>query len=259
MHTYSSSSPADTHASPVHTAGLACPGAGSAARQASRGRIRPPCKMSIVPGYRTSECPTHRSLPSAPLASIPLVLLLLSLNILSASAQKTEYHVDKQADNLVKFISDAPVENFEGVTDHIDGYLVYQGDDPTAGSELYFEVDLRTLDTGIGLRNRQMREDYLHTDRFPYAAYKGRIIRATPSEEGMNVEVRGTMDIHGVKRPMRISGVISGQGETRRIRSRFEVTLGDHDIEIPQFMFLKIDEVMQLVLDFSLRLINNQE
>lgn len=258
MHTHTRSSPADTYASPVHTTAPDRPGAGSA-RQASGDKDRTASAISIIPVSRTSECPTHRSRSSAPIAYIPLVLLLLQLNILSAVAQKTEYHVDKQADNLVKFISDAPIENFEGVTDHIDGYLVYQGDDPTSGSELYFEVDLRTLDTGIGLRNRQMREDYLHTDRFPYAAFKGRIIRATPSEEGISVDARGTMDIHGVKRPMQISGVISGRGETRRLRSRFEVTLGDHDIEIPQFMFLKIDEVMQLVLDFSLRPVNNQE
>ena len=38
-----------------------------------------------------------------------------------------EYHVDKERENQVKFISDAPLEDFEGVTDKIDGYIFWEG------------------------------------------------------------------------------------------------------------------------------------
>ena len=181
-----------------------------------------------------------------------IVPLLVLLPFSTLHAQKTEYHVDRSAKNVVKFISDAPVEDFEGVTNKIDGYLVHQGDDLTAGSDLYFEVDLRTLDTGIGLRNRHMREDYLHTDKFPHAKFSGRIVEATPSGGKTDVKVRGTMDIHGVKRPMEVKGSISGGGERLRVRATFDVKLTDHKIEVPQFMFLKIDENMELVVDFTL-------
>ncbi len=71
-----------------------------------------------------------------------------------------EYQVDKSQKNLVKFISDAPMEDFEGVTDKIDGYLFFEGDNLLQGSEMYFEVDLNSLDTGIGLRLQKAR--HLH-------------------------------------------------------------------------------------------------
>ncbi len=179
-----------------------------------------------------------------------LVLLLLAHPL---TAQKVEYHVDKSADNEVKFISDAPIDDFEGVTDKIDGYLIAGQDTWTENSELYFEVDLRTIDTGIGLRNRHMREDYLHTDKYPYAKFTGRIVSASSGSSRYDVTVRGSMDIHGVKKPMDISGTVSRMERGIRISTEFQVKLTDHDIEIPKFMFFKIDENMQLVLDFHLK------
>lgn len=181
---------------------------------------------------------------------IILVLVLLSTPL---SAQKVEYHVDKAADNEVKFISDAPVEDFEGVTDVIDGYLIAASGKWTENSDLYFEVDLRTVDTGIGLRNRHMREDYLHTDKYPYAKFNGRIVTVKSSNNSYDVNVKGKMGIHGVKHAMNIKGVITQTDNGVRVHTEFDVNLTDHNIEVPKFMFLKIDETMQLVVDFHLK------
>ncbi|MDT8322529.1 MAG: YceI family protein [Bacteroidota bacterium] len=178
--------------------------------------------------------------------------LLLILLLAAPLAAQTEYHVDKQAKNQVKFISDAPVEDFEGVTDNIDGYLSHGAGGLKDDSKLYFEVDLRTLDTGIGLRNRHMREDYLHTNKYPYAKFSGRITQVEKNGGAQKVTVRGSMDIHGVKKPMQVTGTLHDDASSLRIQTEFEVKLTDHGIEVPQFMFLKIDEGMQLVLDFHL-------
>jgi polyisoprenoid-binding protein YceI len=195
--------------------------------------------------------PTSRTVAALLKATLLIVALLLSAS--QATAQKSEYHVDRSAKNVVKFISDAPVENFEGVTNSIDGYLTHTGDDIGTDGELYFEVDLRTLDTGIGLRNRHMREEYLHTDKFPYARFNGRIAETQPSGGKTKVKVRGIMDIHGVKRPMEVGGSVTQTGDRLRINTTFDVRLTDHKIEVPKFMFLKIDENMELVLDFTLK------
>lgn len=202
-------------------------------------------KHSIIPIHPTQPL----RLPSTPL----ILTLLLLFPLFSATAQKTEYHVDKNAKNSVKFISDAPVEDFEGVTNAIDGYLVHEGSDLTSGSGLYFEVDLRKLDTGIGLRNRHMRENYLHTDKYPYAKFTGKITEATPADGKTKVKVQGSMDIHGVKRSMDVTGTMSGGGDKLRIMTNFDVRLTHHKIEVPQLMFVKIDENMELVLDFTVK------
>ncbi len=57
--------------------------------------------------------------------------ILALMCILSTVALAAEFQVDKSSKNLVKFISDAPLEDFEGKTDKIDGYIFWDGDDLT--------------------------------------------------------------------------------------------------------------------------------
>jgi polyisoprenoid-binding protein YceI len=166
-----------------------------------------------------------------------------------------EYHVDKSASNEIKFISDAPVEDFEGVTDQIDGYLYYEDDDLSQNSQFYFEVDLKSLDTGIGLRNRHMRDNYLHTEKYPTTHYKGKIIKSEKIKENeFKVISEGTIFIHGVEQPLNIDARMIKNGKQFYIQCRFDVKLSDFNIEIPSIMFYKIDETMDLRLKFYIYL-----
>lgn len=181
------------------------------------------------------------------ITAIITIIAFLTTNILAI-----ELNVNKSRKNLVKFISDAPVEDFEGTTEKIDGYVVTDGFDNLVGAEMYFEVDLKSVDTGIGLRNRHMRENYLHTDKYPMTWFKGKIINAVKENDGRaKVTVEGDMFIHGVTKKIKVEGYISTNNQgSYRLQSKFDVKLTDYKIEVPQFMFMRISEVIQLVLDF---------
>lgn len=179
--------------------------------------------------------------------------MLWLLVFVSTALFAGEWQVEKSDKNLVKFISDAPIEDFEGVTSEIDGYIFWEGDNLLEKSELYFEVNLNALDTGIGLRNRHMRENYLETKLFPTTWFKGKCTKVTPDGENRwKVLVQGTMFIHGKERMKSIEGVIAREGNRLRITSQFGVKLSDYGITIPSIMFYKIDETMQLELNFVL-------
>lgn len=179
-----------------------------------------------------------------------LVFLVLSLGIAFAE----EYQVSKSDRNEVKFISDAPIEDFEGKTDQIDGYLYFEDDDLTKNSYLYFEVDLKSLDTGIGLRNRHMRDNYLHTDKYPITSYKGKIIKAEKSKDDeFTVTTEGTLFIHGLEKPLKVVGTMLKTDDRFQIQCQFEVKLSDFNIEVPSIMFYKIDENMALHLNFYVK------
>lgn len=182
-----------------------------------------------------------------------LALIILAL-VSAMPAYSAEYNVDKAKKNSVKFISDAPIEDFEGVTDNIDGYMTFEGEDIANNSAIYFETDLRTIDTGIGLRNRHMRENYLETDKYPMAQYKGKITKAVKKPNGeFEVETDGEMTIHGVTRNLKTKGVVIDQGDGLKIRTNFPIKLSDYKIGIPQVMFMKINEEMKLELIFHLK------
>jgi polyisoprenoid-binding protein YceI len=184
-----------------------------------------------------------------------VLFILLIVGVLQAG----EYQVDKEQENLVKFISDAPLEDFEGITDKIDGYIFWEGDDLLKNSELYFEVDLNSLDTGIGLRNRHMRENYLHTDKHPFTHFTGKLIKVENVQDGeYTVTAKGTMFIHGVEREKVIEGKLVPAKTGYQIQTSFSVALTDYNIEVPQLMFMKIDENMKLELDFYLKQVKKE-
>ncbi|UCF65294.1 MAG: YceI family protein [bacterium] len=185
------------------------------------------------------------------------VIFLLTVSSLILAG---EYQVDQdRVENLVKFISDAPMEDFAGVTRKIDGYIFWEGDDLLNKSEMYFEVDLNSLDTGIGLRNRHMRENYLETDKYPFTHFTGKLVNAEVAKEGeYKVTAEGTMFIHGVEKPLTVEGTLLSADSGFRIQTTFIAALSDYNIKIPQLMFFKIDENMTLELDFYVKKVEQQ-
>jgi len=189
------------------------------------------------------------------------ILFLCFLISAELFSQGTELHVKQGSMNHVEFISDAPFGKFSGVTDNIDGYLYWEGNNYIANSSLYFEVDLKTLDTGIGLRNRHMRENYLQTDKFPNASFKGKITNVTPAAQGaINVDAEGEMFIHGVTKNIKISGLLTKSGNSDyNIKTNFTIKLSSYNIDIPSIMMVKLSEVIELKLNFNLLAVNKTE
>jgi len=189
---------------------------------------------------------------------ILFVCLLISVEFFS---QGTELHVKQGSKNHVEFISDAPFGKFSGVTANIDGYMYWEGNNYTTNSSLYFEVDLKTLDTGIGLRNRHMRDNYLQTDKFPDASFKGKITNVTPAAQGpFKVDADGEMFIHGVTKYIKISGVLTKSGNSDyNLKTNFSIKLSSYNIDIPSIMMVKLSEVIELQLNFNLFSVNKAE
>jgi len=186
--------------------------------------------------------------------TIRIFILIL---FLAGISNATELHVDKNRHNLVKFISDAPIEDFEGITENIDGYMYYEGEDLLKDSQIYFEVDLTTVDTGIGLRNRHMRDNYLETDKYRMTNFEGRLTSVeTISDNEYQVIVEGKMFIHGVTKQLQVEGKIFKTENGFHVQTNFPISLPDYNIEVPSLMFMKINEVMDLHLDFYLEKVN---
>jgi hypothetical protein len=223
-------------------------------------------------GYRNVSLPLHGSLFGAAL----LVFFP------SGGSEGQEFRVDLTRENRVSFLSDAPLEDFRGNTDRIDGFAfipagVIGSEGEMGESEFYFEVDLASLDTGMGLRNRHMRENYLKTEQYPFASFSGGILSLQELSGGaLSVHISGELSIHGVTRNREISCQVSGEGQAEvveevsredgplaatpqlRVRCAFSVALSDHDIPIPKLMFMKIDELMELEVDFYLQMVSRE-
>ena len=189
-------------------------------------------------------------------AAVVLALTLLP-PASPAGAQRWEIPAaENQA--RVTFLSRAPMESFEGSTRHVTGHVVLPEDRASGEIDLLVRVAMEHLDTGIELRNRHMRENHLHTDRFPEAVFRGGTVveGGGPLPPGVDVEsvVEGTLDLHGVARDVRVEITWTrGEDGTLHLRSRFGVVLSDHEIPRPQFLLLKLGETQEVTADLRAR------
>lgn len=197
--------------------------------------------------------------PALPSLTKWVFVAVCAANAAPVHLEGQEFHVDLDADNTVLFRSSAAIEVVEGRTDRIDGYIVLDSErveagEPSGPTGFYLEVDLASLDTGLGLRNRHMRNNYLEVQEFPYATFDGTIEDVeTLQAERFRVWGVGAMEIHGVSREMRIPCDLSVEEDGYRTHCSFEVLLTDFDITIPKLMFLKLANEIRLELDFTVR------
>jgi polyisoprenoid-binding protein YceI len=116
-------------------------------------------------------------------------------------------------------------------------------------------VDLRTLDTGISLRNDHLREHYLEVDKGP--GYD----QATLSEielKGVNADApkgkgsfTGSLTLHGVKKSVTGSVDIRQAGAGLRVNATFPVKLSDYSISEPSYLGVGVKSPVQVQVAFA--------
>ena len=182
---------------------------------------------------------------------------LAFLICLPAAVKGGEWHVDRKAGgNQVEYTSSVAAFSFSGETDQIDGFIYWEGDSLSVeNSQLHFEVNLASFDSGIGKRDRDMRE-VLDTDKWPKAVYKGEITELAEVDStvtAFRVETRGTLSLHGVDRAIGVPGLVVVEGERSKVEAAFSIELADYGIEAPSLAaFVKVSQKIDLEVSVSL-------
>ena len=66
------------------------------------------------------------------------------------------------------------------------------------------------------------------------------------------VTTQGILGIHGVEQERVLTCNLATVNEGYRVNCAFSVFLSDHDIELPQLMFLKLNNEIRMELNFTL-------
>ncbi|MCA9731871.1 MAG: YceI family protein [Deferribacteres bacterium] len=175
--------------------------------------------------------------------------------LLSGCLVAGEWQIDKKSARNVTFLSSTTLLDFSGKTRAIDGYYFTKSDSLLdKRNELYFEVKLAAFDTGISKRDRDMREDVLHTEKFPIASFKGQVIEHQNLENGIFVTAEGELALHGHSKKMRITAELEPRTDEISVTSKFSVFLKDFAIEAPSLLaFVKVAEEIKIELNFILK------
>ena len=137
--------------------------------------------------------------------------------------------------------------SFEARTPSLTG-TVAAGDSrpPVFSGDL--SVDLRTLDTGIGLRNEHLRNEYLevgHGEGFERAVLSEiRLGDVDPETFSGRTAFTASFLLHGARRTVTGHAEIHRDGSSVRVEATFPVTLPDYGIAKPRYLGVGVkDEV----------------
>jgi polyisoprenoid-binding protein YceI len=167
----------------------------------------------------------------------------LFLFFLSLQGFGQEYLTTK---GQVTFLSKAPLNEFEGKSSSLNGLVNLET------NLLDFFVDLNTLKTGIGLRDSHMRENYLETEKFPFAEFTGNLVQLPTLVMANKTPVKavGKFKIHGIERDIEVLGFLTLiQNGKVELDTSFEILLSDYQIPLPKLVFYELAQEQKVTIN----------
>jgi polyisoprenoid-binding protein YceI len=171
-------------------------------------------------------------------------LLLFAVAVISAVAASAQ-DVYSCKNTRLSFFSSSPLEDIEAKTDKGASAL------NTKTKEVFFKVPVSSFQFKKKLMQEHFNENYLESDKYPFAEFKGKINESPEfSKDGTYpVTVTGTLNIHGVEKSYTAKGTITTQGTTLTVASTFNVRVADHGIKIPSLVVQNVAEVVAVTVN----------
>jgi hypothetical protein len=174
-----------------------------------------------------------------------VILLFLSFANL-VSAQK--YY--SKAGNI-HFISETPLENIEATNN--GAYAVMD-----AGSgQIEWSVLIKGFKFQKALQQEHFNENYMESDKFPKALFKGRLVKGSSVNCSQNgdykVNVEGDMTIHGITKPLSAPALITVSNGKIRMSGSFTLKIADYGIKVPKVVRNNIAETVQVTVNAELQ------
>ena len=172
-------------------------------------------------------------------------LTALFLCLALSAAVQGRYGVEKLT---VRFFSKAPIEDIEAVSTGLKGIVDFDA------RTFAFRLPIKSFAFPSALMQKHFNENYLESDKYPNAAFKGRLQGdVNPAVDGVYPATAvGELTIHGVTTARTIPCTVTVKGGACTVASKFRAKLADHHIEVPTLMFEKIAEEVEITVDGSL-------
>lgn len=144
----------------------------------------------------------------------------------------------------ISFFSKASLENIQADNNQVMSVL------NTQTGDMQFSVLIKSFHFEKALIEEHFNENYLESDKFPKATFKGVIndvSKISFTTDGMyNVSVTGDLTLHGVTKKITSTGTITVKGGKISADSKFNIKLSDYNISIPKLVKDNIAESVEV-------------
>ncbi len=121
------------------------------------------------------------------------------------------------------------------------------------GTTLKITVPLATLQTGIGLRDKHMREKYLQVDKYPDAVLEvpWSVVKLPGDGQTSEGTAPGKMTIHGKSKDVQVKYRIVRTGTRYQVTGNVPLNLKDYDIDVPSYMGVTVQPDIETSVSFT--------
>lgn len=172
--------------------------------------------------------------------------VILGLSIFLSLCAKTSYSQTSFTSKNAKIsiYSSTPLEDIEAESNKGVSVIIpkYQ--------QIIFQLALKSLVFPRPLMQEHFNENYMESDKYPNAIFKGKIMEDVDFKQDGTypVTVKGLLTLHNVTKERTIKGIISINNGKLTVSSSFDVLCADHQIKIPRIVFKKIAEKITITV-----------
>jgi polyisoprenoid-binding protein YceI len=174
--------------------------------------------------------------------------LIFPLLLLCVHLSQAQIYMCK--DGNTKFTSEAPLELIKAQSNKTIGVI------ECATKNVAFSIEVDSFDGfNSGLQKEHFKENYLETNKYPRATFKGKIIEDIDFSKNGSTTVRakGIFSIHGTEKEKIVKVKITIKDKEISVEAGFEVPLEDHNINIPRVVNQKIASVILVEVKATLK------
>ncbi|MBN8701714.1 MAG: YceI family protein [Bacteroidetes bacterium] len=172
--------------------------------------------------------------------------LILYILFVTTIVAKSQIYKSKSCE--ISFFSSSPLENIEAKNKVAVPIM------NTATGDFQVRIPIVSFKFEKPLMEEHFNENYMETDKFPYAIFKGKISETIDyTKDGEHkVTVKGNLEIHGVTKERTIDGTLTIKGGEITVVSKFNVHIADHNVKVPSLYVKNIAEDVEVKINSTL-------
>lgn len=148
----------------------------------------------------------------------------------------------------VSFYSDTPLETIQAVNKKTACLINMES------GEIAVQMRIIDFDFPNKLMKEHFNENYLESEKYPTATFKGKIRELEKlNEQGQRqVTAVGNMKIHGVNQEVEVKGTLESLEKANLLQFKFTIKPEEYNVEIPNLVLTKIAEEIEITGKFNL-------
>lgn len=127
-----------------------------------------------------------------------------------------------------------------------------------ASGEVALLVPMKTFHFNNALLEEHFNENYLHTNKYPNASYKGKLVgfdKAMLAKDGeYKMSSEGTVELHGVKQSFKAPVTMLVKGKNVTFNCAFNIKAEDYKIDVPALVKPKLADLTPLTATITFKM-----